>query len=367
MAILVFLLILFVLVLVHEWGHFIVAKKSGIRVDEFGIGFPPKLFGVRKGETEYTLNLLPIGGFVRIYGENAEDAVMDAKEGKDISRSFVAKGKWQQAAVLVAGVTMNILFAWLLFAVALGVGMKTVVEESAATDSAVMIVTDVLHQSPAEAAGLTPGAEIIAVSVGEAALTTVTPTAFSAFIGAHGNEEVMLTYRAGGETHTTTVIPTQGIITDAPTQTAIGTRLVLTEVVSQSFMNAIIESAVLTATSLRDIIVGLGSLLADALHHEADFSQIAGPVGIVGLVGEASAFGLASLLMFTAFISLNLAVINLLPFPALDGGRLLFVAIEAIKGSPINPVWAARLNIIGFFILILLMVAVTYNDIIRML
>jgi len=120
-------------------------------------------------------------------------------------------------------------------------------------------------------------------------------------------------------------------------------------------------------TVLKDITIGISQLLWDVVHFNADFSQIAGPVGIVGLVGEASAYGMTTLLMFTAFISLNLAVINILPFPALDGGRLLIVGIEGVRRKPINPKVVGALNAVGFILLILLMVAVTWNDIARIL
>ena len=151
MTVLLFFAVLFVLILVHEWGHFIVAKKNDIRVDEFGIGFPPKMFGIKKGETEYTFNLLPIGGFVRIWGENAADAAADAATGADVSRSFVAKSKWVQAAVLIAGVTMNVLFAWLLFTFVFAVGVPTAIEESEARGAAELVVSQVVADGPAPA------------------------------------------------------------------------------------------------------------------------------------------------------------------------------------------------------------------------
>ena len=149
MSVILFLLVLFVLVLVHEWGHFIVAKKTGMRVDEFGIGFPPKLFSVKKGETEYTFNALPIGGFVRIWGENFADAAEEKESGIDVSRSFAARPKWAQALVLIAGVTMNILFAWFLFSLTYMIGLPTVVDEADATSAAELSIMDVLPDSPA--------------------------------------------------------------------------------------------------------------------------------------------------------------------------------------------------------------------------
>ncbi len=365
MSILIFLIVLFVLVLVHELGHFAVAKWTGMRVDEFGIGFPPKLFGVRRGETEYTFNLFPIGGFVKIYGE---DALLEgeATHPDATSRSFMAKGKWAQAAVLVAGITMNILFAWLLVTIAFGMGVKSSVSEEDATDTAVLAITQVLPDGPAAQVSLTPGAVIREVQAGEDTLTTLTPTAFSTFIADHKDVSVTIAYMLEGELRAVQVTPKTGII-EGSERPAIGVALTLVDTVSRSFGESIVDSSVFVVTAIRDITLGIWSLLADTVRMQADFSQVAGPVGIVGLVDEASSYGLTSLLMFTAFISLNLAVINILPFPALDGGRLLFVIIEAVKGTPIKAQYVAVLNTIGFFLLILLMVLVTWNDIAKLI
>lgn len=365
MTILTFLLVLFVLVLVHELGHFIVAKLAKMRVDEFGIGFPPKLFGVRKGETEYTFNLLPIGGFVKIFGEDA----VGVEGTPESDRAFTAKNKWAQAAVLVAGVSMNVLFAWLLFSIALGLGVQTAVDELNAGPDANLMITGIVPGSPAESAGLPHGAVLTGISAEGVTLAEheLTPSSFSAFVEEFSDEQLVVSYRYGGEELTTTLGTTEGLFPDEPSRPAVGIALSLVEIASRPFFTAITEGFTLTLTSLKNITVGISSLLYDAIRFKADFSQVAGPVGIVGLVGEASAFGITSLLMFTAFISLNLAIINLLPFPALDGGRLLFVAIEAVKGSPIKPKYVQILNTTGFALLILLMIAVTYNDILRLI
>ncbi len=364
MSVLIFLLVLFVLVLVHEWGHFIVAKKTGMRVDEFGIGFPPKLFGIKRGETEYTFNLLPIGGFVKIYGEDA-----DAAEGtNDYARSFTGKRKWAQSAVLVAGVTMNVLFAWFLFSIVFMSGVQETVSEAVASDEARLIITDVLQDGPAAVADIPRGAIVTALTTESgASLERVTPSTFSGFIAEHGGEAIRIEYSFGGEEIAAILNPQSGIIPAEPDRPAVGVALALVDTVEYSVPAAIREGFLSTVFGVRDIATGLFTLVRDAVVGEADLSQVAGPVGIVGLVGEASAFGVTALLMFTAFISLNLAVINLLPFPALDGGRLLFVIIEAVKGSPIKPQYAQVLNSVGFMLLILLMVVVTWNDIARLI
>jgi regulator of sigma E protease len=364
MSILIFLAVLFVLVLVHELGHFAMAKWTGMRVDEFGIGFPPKLFGITRGETEYSFNLFPIGGFVKIFGE---DSLVEDEVKRDYSnRSFISKSKRVQAGVLVAGVAMNVLFAWVIAAFAFGIGVQSAVPEEEAKETAKLTITQVLPDSPAERAGLPSGAIIKAVSGGTAELFSLTPSSFSNFIEAHANQPITIAYLYKDELRMSELRPETGIIENAQNQPAVGVTLALVDVVSRPIVTAMADAFMYVANGLRDITAGIGKLLYQAVKLEADFSQVAGPVGIVGLVGEASEYGFTSLLMFTAFISLNLAVINILPFPALDGGRLLFVGIETIKGSPIRPQYVAFLNTLGFFLLIMLMVAVTWNDIIRL-
>lgn len=387
MNILIFFIVLFVLILVHEWGHFIVAKKNGIRVDEFGIGFPPRLFGIKKGETEYTFNTLPIGGFVKIFGENAEEAFTQApsQDGKsetetelgvarvnklqkvtDYDRSFVAQSKLVQASVLIAGVAMNVLFAWILFSLVFAIGVPTSIDESEASDASRLVVSDVLSDGPAAAAGIPAGAVITGVRAGPDIDTILYPSSFSAFIEDHVGVETEVTYTIGEDEITTILVPVTGVIENSPDRPAVGVALALVDTVRMPPHIAVYEGLKSTIGGLVAIVVGISTLLVDSVRGNADFSSVAGPVGIVGLVGDAAEFGWASLMMFTAFISLNLAVINMLPIPALDGGRLMFVAVEAIRKKPVDPVWFARINFVGFALLMLLMLAVTISDITKL-
>lgn len=361
MSLILFFAVLFVLVLVHEWGHFIVAKKTGMRVDEFAIGFPPKLFGIKKGETEYNFNALPIGGYVKIWGENYDDEV----DAADKSRAFSARPKWAQALVLVAGVTMNIIFAWVLFTATYLIGIPTTVDESVATEAAELYVAGVLEGSAA--AELPVGSVVQSISHDDNVFLKPTPTEFASTVEAAAPSPVEVTYIFAGETKVIELTPEQGLIKDNPERYVVGASLSLLEVTQRPFMTAVVDGMKATWGGLVGISAGLWALISQSLTGEADFSQVAGPVGIVGMVGDAAAFGITALLTFTAIISLNLAVINLLPFPALDGGRLAFVAIEAVTGKAIPPVWAGRVNLIGFAILMLLMITVTYNDIIRLI
>ncbi len=358
MAIIIFLIILAVLIFVHELGHFIVAKRSGIRVDEFAIGFPPKLFSWQKGETRYVLNLIPFGGYVKIFGENPDE---ESIAGPDSPRSFVNKPKTTQIAVLIAGIVFNILFAWLLISVGFMTGLPSAADSTSSTqvENPRLVITSVAPSSPAERAGILPGDEIQSLKTADQSLTTLTPEGVQDFISSAQEKEITATLVRDNETKTISLRAKEGIVSDRP---AVGISMGLIGTVKLPPHKALYEGAKFTATMTKAIAKGLGTLIGQAFTGKAQFSQITGPVGIVGLVGDASHFGFAYLLSFTAFISINLAVINLIPFPALDGGRILFVLIEAIKGSPIRPKVANTFNLVGFALLMLLMIVVTFHD-----
>lgn len=365
MAIILFLIILVILILVHELGHFVVAKKAGIRVDEFGIGFPPKAMTLWKwGETEYTLNWLPLGGFVKIFGENPDEKSL---RGPDRDRSFIHKPKVVQAAVLVAGVVFNILFAWVLFSVVFMLGMPSALleEEAGEAHNVRLIISEVLPNSPAEIAGLMPGDEVVALTALEESAQDLLPSIVSDYIVTQEDKEIAIFVKRDEEVIEILVIPKYGVIEEEQSRPAIGIAMGLIGRISFSPPAALWEGAKFTVEITKLIAVSIAAFLGSVLTLNADLSSIAGPVGIVSLVGDASALGFVFILNFTAFISINLAIINLLPFPALDGGRLLFLFIEVVKGSPIKPNIANTVNTIGFALLILLMLVVTYNDISR--
>ncbi len=367
MSVIIFLAVLFVLILVHEWGHYITAKWTGMRVDEFGIGFPPKLFGWKKGETVYSLNALPIGGFVKILGENGEIEGGEVLSEADRARTFGARPKWAQALVLIAGVTMNTVFAWLLLIAILVMGTTVQVGEDTATAAARLTVLATLPDSPASV--IPTQAEIISVSNADTTLTDLTPSAFSDFVATTNGNPLTIQYQTNDQDAVTTVdlTPTSGLDASDSSRLIVGVSLGLLEDRTYELIPAVKEATLQTIMMLKAITIGLVDLLKGAVMGTADLSQVAGPVGIVSHVGDAAAVGLSSLFYLTAIISLNLAVINLFPIPALDGGRLIFVAIEALTRKTINPIWSARVNMAGMALLLLLMVAVTYNDILKLL
>ena len=372
MNILIFIIILLVLVLVHEFGHFFVAKKFGIRVDEFGFGFPPKLWGKIVGETEYTVNLLPLGGFVKIFGENPDD---ENTNGPDRARSFVHKPRWQQALVLVAGVFMNFLLAWFLFSFGFMSGLPTSVAQSQSAgytlENVNLVIVSVMADSPAEKAGLLPGDKIEYISLTPYISDIVnhpSPEELKNFIQTQAlkvseKRPLKIAYvREEDQVHPSVAAidyldksnPVIGIAMDE-----IGTAKL-------GIFRASGEGLKYTLLLTKATFLGAYNIIKDGLSGNGSMESITGPVGLVGVVGDAYQFGFAYLLSFAALISVNLAIINLLPFPALDGGRLFFLLIEKIKGSRINPKIANTANMVGFVILISLMLVITYHDVIKL-
>lgn len=362
MSVIIFIIVLGVLIFVHELGHFLVAKWAKIRVDEFAIGFPPRIASFTKGETRYALNLIPFGGYVKIFGENPDEVSLNP----DATDSFVHKSKWIQAAVLVAGVTFNIVFAWLLLSVSYMSGFPSIVNETnthEVTDAAV-VITSVLPDSPAQKAGLRSGDKITMLEIEDrAVLGNPTVEGVQTFIATHGEENITMHVARDAGDASISVTPTTAVVDGRP---AIGISMSLVGTIKLGFFDALQKAAQTTITMMQEIATGLVQFVGEMFVGKAQLNQVAGPVGIVGMIGDATQFGFIYLLGFTAFISLNLAVLNLMPFPALDGGRLLFVLIEAVTRRQIPARVANILNSIGFALLILLMVVITVSDIIKL-
>lgn len=380
MSIIIFLIILVVLVVSHEFGHFIVAKLNNIRVDEFSFGFPPKLFGKKIGETTYNVNLLPLGGYVKIYGESLDgsDILSGGDDDKNnpekielSKRSLSYKPRYVQAMVLLAGVVMNFLVAWLLFSVGFISGLPSSVgsiPRGAMVENASLTVTSVLANSPAEIGGIKTGDKIVSLETNNDS-TKLLSSNFSAetvqnFIKTHEGDKVIVSLVRGNENVNIEVIPTK---TEGNEEAKIGISMDIIGKLRLPVYQAVWEGLKLSGNVFWGTMVGFYNLIHDALIGKGSMAALTGPIGIVGVVGDATQFGFIYLLSFTALISINLAVINLIPFPALDGGRLLFLLIEKIKGSRIKPQIANIANNIGFILLMLLMAIITYKDIVKLI
>ncbi len=360
LAAIAFILVLVALIVVHELGHFFAAKWAGMRVDEFGIGYPPRAYTVaRHNGTEYTLNWLPFGGFVKIFGEDES-----AEGGAKRTDSFVSKPHYVQALVLVAGILMNLVFAWILlsFTLAIGLPRGLSAEEIPLAPDAALAIARVVEGSPADDAGLKEGDIITLASYGDATFTGADADAFTTFVGGSKGAPVLLSVERGGAPLELTATAEKLVAPTDPERFALGVGIAAIGTVQVPFWQAPIEGAVLTWNATQQVAVGLVHFFGSLFTFNADLAQVSGPIGIAGAVGTASGTSLAALLSLMAIISINLALINLVPVPALDGGRLLFVIIEAITRKPIPNGVANALNTTGFGLLILLMVVVTASD-----
>lgn len=355
-TILIFLIVLAVLIVVHELGHFLAARAFGIRVDEFGLGFGPRLFGKsftskKHGTTVYTLNAIPFGGFVKIFGENPD---ADSMSGPDSSRSFVNKPRYVQVIVLAAGVFFNFLFAWLIisigFLAGLPVSPSSYEQYASRIHDPHIIVASVSAGSPAEKAGLVAGDTLFIPSI----------SSFQTTIAQSQGRPITLEYKRTATT-SVSITPVQGLIAD---HYAIGIAMEDAGTLRLPIHLAIWEGLKFTVHLISATAQGIWALIVGLFQgNRALLSQVSGPVGIATLVGQAAHIGFTYLLVFTALISVNLGVLNLVPFPALDGGRIFFVIIESIIRRRIKPSIANTVNALGFGLLLILMVLVTYHDI----
>ena len=363
MTLLLFILVLAVLIFVHELGHFIAAKRAGVRVDEFALGFPPRIFSWKRGETRYSLNLIPMGGYVKILGE---DPWNEDTEINDLRRSLMHQTKWVQARVLAAGVFFNFLFAWLLISFSFVWGQPASVgeEKAYAVRDARITITNVLSSSPAEGAGLSAGDALLSLSSGGKTLVDNFSVANVQNFINESASPIQIAVLRGTERRTVTVSPQSGIVAD---RRAIGVAMDLIGTLKLPIHEALWRGLTTSVFLVGAVVKSFWDFFGGVFSGTGGFGEISGPVGIAGLIGASAHLGFSYFLSFVAVISINLAVLNLIPFPALDGGRLLFILIEAIKGSPISPKVARVLNTGGFAFLLLLMVLVTYHDIWKML
>jgi regulator of sigma E protease len=345
-SIVYFILLLGFMVFVHELGHFVVAKRAGIRVDEFGIGFPPRLLTFRRGETLYSLNAIPLGGYVKMLGE----------EDPTHPRSFARAPKRWRIAVLVAGSTMNIIFAAIFFTLTFMVGFPTV------TASQVEIV-NVSPGGPAAQAGLQPGDTVISM----AGQRINTAGDLRPITENNLGQEIPLEVRRNDQPVTLTIRPrTQWPEGQGPIGVAISDRPTQVEPVAHGPIDAAARGLRLTAMAVGSIVYVPVMVLQGAM--PADAARVSGPVGIFHVtsqaVEETARTGwLYPILAMAGTLGAGLGVANLLPIPGLDGGRLIFVIIEAIRRRRINPEREAMIHLTGILVLLSLVIIITYFDI----
>jgi len=369
------LMILFViiglsfLILIHEAGHFTSAKLFGLKVDEFGIGFPPRIFSWRKkknildksgnkkvveGETEYSVNWLPFGGFVKIAGERGEfsaaekisDEISGSDESKkesqevDKSRLFFSQPAWKKSVILLAGIFMNFIIGWFLISLAISIPAPKA-----------LVISKIEANSPASSAGFAEGDIVKNFS---------NSTDFINYVNANRGKQISIdVLRQGKELN----IPVTPRVSTAQNEGAVGVYLENAGHPGENFFLALIDGFNATVNIAWMTLVAFGQLIAQLFLHGSLLSGVVGPIGIFGVAQETGKIGLIYFIQFLGVISVNLAVVNLIPFPALDGGRFLITIIEKIKGSPVPEKFEMWFNGAGFAFLIVLMVLLTIRDV----
>ncbi|OGE81419.1 MAG: RIP metalloprotease RseP [Candidatus Doudnabacteria bacterium RIFCSPLOWO2_02_FULL_48_8] len=356
LTIIIFIAILGLLVFVHELGHFIMAKRAGMRVEEFGFGFPPRFFGIKRGETIYSINWIPLGGFVKITGE-------DGAESQD-SKSFANKSAWQRFFVLVAGVSMNVVLAWILIAIGLGLGLPTVIHEgeslpaSARVKNPSITIIDLAADSPASSVGIKAGDSII--KVGGEIIASIEQ--LQELTRQNVGRQTVYEIRRGDSTFEKNLVPREN---PPEGQGPLGIGLAMVARVSYPWYQLLPRGFVSAFSLVGVTISAFAEVIGSWLQGASVAVAVSGPVGIAVLTRDVAELGFIYILQFTALLSINLAVINAVPFPALDGGRVLFLAIETIRRKKLPAKAEQAANTIGFGLLLLLMVLVTIKDVSR--
>ena len=343
-----FLFVLGILVFVHEFGHFIAAKKSGVKVEQFSLGFPPKMLGKKVGETEYCISWIPLGGYVKMAGENPEE------ELKGEPWEFMSKPVWTRALIVSAGPIMNFILAILVF---WGIFFFQGIQQAHTDKSTIGIVA---QDSPAQKAGIQAGDEIL--SINDQAVKSFDEMA--GIINSQVEKPIKIVWKRKDQEFSATIITMKDEILDKDGKKksigkiGIGATYTVKKI---GVLAALWEGAKISGFILKETIRVVVGLVSGSL----SLKMIGGPVFIAQVAGESARHGFVNLLFFIALLSVNLSLLNILPIPALDGGHLLFLLIEKLKGKPLSIKFRALTQQIGFALLILLIIMVTYNDILR--
>lgn len=349
-SILIFLLVLSILVLVHELGHFLVARKNGILVEEFGFGLPPRLIGKKIGETTYSINALPFGGFVRLHGEQSEETIIHPR------RAFLNKSKKVRFFVVIAGVIMNFLLAIAAFAI-------VYTFTGISRDTGKLKVVDISTGSPAQTAGIVVG-DIIS-KVGKVNITSA--DGFIEEVNLQKGKTVVFEITRSDSAIKAQVKPRENPPEgEGPLGVTITTVEVYFPPIWQRPFYGIYFGFKEAYFWGKNISSSLWGLVTDIFKGQVP-QGISGPVGIFAVTTEAAKNGILTLISFIGILSVNLAILNILPFPALDGGRLLFIGIEALVGKKVSPQVESVIHSIGMMILLALLLLITIGDVKRLI
>lgn len=357
LTIIIVIISLIALVVLHEFGHFILAKLFGIKVEEFGIGYPPRLVGKKIGETIYSLNLIPLGAFVKIYGEEG---------GIEEAHSFTGKPIWQRALIVLGGVVSFWIIAAILLTIIFSIGVPTAIsdEENENLINPQVQILAVAPGSPAEKARIKIGDTIKQFSAGDFQIPINKVGEVQELTEKYKGQEIILTIERGKETFNVSLVPR---VSPPEGEGAMGIALSRVAIKSYPWWIAPIKGIETCFSITQATLTGLVQIFGDLIQGEKlPEGVIVGPVGIGSLMTQFAKLGVIYYLQLIAIISIGLAISNLLPIPALDGGKLVFLLIEAIRKKPINPKTEQKISSVSFILLITLMIWLTIQDISRL-
>lgn len=354
LTVVVFIILLGVLVLVHEWGHFIVARRFGVRVDEFAFGFPPRVASITRRGTRYAVNLIPIGGYVKIHGEGGENA--------GDPTSFSSRPLAQRLAIIAAGVAMNVVLAWALFTAGHAIGFPTVLAGDEPTANATVTIIGVTPGSPAAEAGVQFGDVILGLgsAAGETLITTIDQV--QSLISSQRGGAVAIRIMRGSAVLKITAVPRRD---PPPGEGALGIAMARVGVVRSPWWRAPRDGIKTTANAVLAIGAALGRTVRALVSQGQVSPEISGPVGIFAFANETRRLGFTYLIELAGILSVNLALLNILPIPALDGGRILFLFLEGVRGVRVSERLEQAIHTAGFAFLLALMALITYRDLVR--
>jgi len=338
------------LLVLHEFGHFISAKKCGVKVEEFGIGYPPRIVGKRFGETLYSLNLLPFGAFVKIHGEEG---------GIEDYRSFIGKPMYKRILIVLGGVISFWIISAILLSILFSLGIPTpVTDEAAQVVQPKVQIAEIAEDSPAQAAGLEPLDTIRKVRYQDDSLTSDKVEEIVSFINEHKGKEITLTIQRWGEALEIALVPR---LSPPAGQGAMGVALVRTALVPFPWYEAPFRGITATGNITWAALQGIAGMFGNVIQKGElpPGASLMGPLGIFDFLKHAWQLGINYFLYFVALISIFLAIFNLLPIPALDGGKLLFLIIETVRGKPVPQKVEQNITAFFFILLITLMIFVT--------
>ncbi len=357
LAILIIFFSIIALLVLHELGHFLLAKKFGVDVEEFGVGYPPRIFGRKFGKTIYSLNLLPFGAFVKIRGEEG---------GIEEIRSFSQKPIWQRSLIVLGGIVSFFICGIIILTIVAYVwGLPEAVSGATNNNQKTQVeIAEIFPNSPAQKAGLEPGDIMLSISAGSIKVKAADLKAVQEFINAHRGQKIILAIQREKSIFHFTLTPRRS---PPANEGAMGVALVRVALEKYSLGKAFLKSVEISGKTTILVPYFLGAMIVKAIEHQPmQGGRLVGPIGIGNIMFNALSHGIRSYLFTLGMIANFLAVSNLLPIPAIDGGKLLFLGIEKIRKKAINRKVEASLNTTFFILLIGLMVVVTVQDIIRL-